>query len=112
MAVILKQYCREQSLLLTIFVCCGIIYGAFGLLAPVLDDIRELFLSAGLDEGYSVIAFKAVAICIITEITRNICTDSGETSMAAAAGFWGRAALTYMSMPLLRAIVEMVKEML
>lgn len=112
MAVILRQYCREQSVLLTVFVCCGVIYGAFGMLAPVLGEIRGLFQSAGLDEGYTVLLFKAAAICTITDITKNICIDSGETAMAAAASFWGRTALTYMSMPLLRTIVDMIKEML
>ena len=112
MAVILKQYCREQSVLLTVFVCFGVIYGAFEMLGPLIDELRQLFLSAELDEAYTAIVFKAAAICTITDITRNICTDSGESAMAAAAGLWGNMALVYISMPLLRAIIELIKEML
>ena len=68
--------------------------------------------AAGLDEGYTALIFKSAAICIVTDITRNICIDSGESAMAAAAVLWGKMALTYMSMPLLRAVVDMIKEVL
>lgn len=111
-AVLLKQYCREHSVLLTIFVCAAVIAGAAEFMYPVTDEIRELFVSAGLDEGYFAIIFKAAAICIITDITKNICIDSGENAMASAAELWGRASLTFISMPLLRVVVDMVKEMM
>ena len=111
-AVILKQYCREQSLLLTIFVCGAVIFGAAEMLGSVMSELKEMFGSAGLDEGYTSVIFKSAAICIITEITRNICIDSGESAMASAAVIWGKMTLTYMSMPLLLRIVDTIKEVL
>ncbi len=111
-AVLLRQYCREQSLLLTIFVSCAVIVGAAEMLGSVISELGELFAAAGLDEGYTALIFKSAAICIVTDITRNICIDSGESAMAAAAVLWGKMALTYMSMPLLRTVVDMIKEVL
>ena len=111
-AVILKQYCREQSLLLTIFVCGAVMLGAAEMLGSVMSELKELFDTAGLDEEYTAIIFKSAAICIITDITKNICIDSGESAMAAAAVLWGKMTLTYMSMPLLLTIVDMIKEVL
>lgn len=111
-AVILKQYCREQSLLLTIFVCGAVILGAAEMLGSVMSELKEMFGSAGLDEGYTSVIFKSAAICIITEITRNICIDSGESAMASASVIWGKMTLTYMSMPLLLRIVDTIKEVL
>ena len=102
----------RQSWLLTIFVSCAVIVGAAEMLGPVISELGELFAVAGLDEGYTALIFKSAAICIVTDITRNICIDSGESAMAAAAVLWGKMALTYMSMPLLRAVVDMIKEVL
>lgn len=111
-AVILRQYCREQSVLLTLYVCGAVIGGAVSFLAPMLGEIREMFTVSGLDEGYIAIIFKAAAITVIVRITRDICRDCGETALGSAAEFWGRAALTYISMPLLKVLLEMINEVL
>ena len=82
------------------------------MLGSVMSELKEMFGSAGLDEGYTSVIFKSAAICIITEITRNICIDSGESAMASASVIWGKMTLTYMSMPLLLRIVDTIKEVL
>lgn len=111
-AIVLKQHSREHSVVLTVFVSCAVIAASFGILSPVLDTVRDIFVSAGLDESYISIMLKAAAICLITEITRNVCTDSGESAMAAAAVFWGKISLTYLGLPLLRIITDMIRELI
>ena len=111
-AVILRQYCREQSLLLTLFACGAVIAGTFGFLAPVIEDIRSMFTDSGIDESYIMIIFKASAITVIVRMTGELCCDCGEAALGTAVEFWGRGALTYISMPLIKMLVSMVKEVL
>ncbi len=106
--VILKQYCLEQSLLLSLFASVGIVAYAMNFFMPVIEEIQDIFLSAGLDSGYISIIFKGIAISILTRITVEICRDSGECAIASSVMLWGRGALLCISLPLLRTLVDLI----
>ena len=112
LAVLLRQYSREQSLLLSIAACTVVAGGTFSLLAPVLSDVRDIFTQAGVSESYLSLIFKAAAICFITQITCELCRDSGENAIASAAEMWGRGAVALISLPLVRALISQISELL
>ncbi len=107
-AVVLKQYCSEHSILLTI--CTSVlILGPFILmLEPAVTEIRAIFVSAGISESFISVMFKSLAICCITHITAEICRDSGEGAIAAAAELWGRGAICVLSLPLMRYFLQLI----
>lgn len=111
-AVLLRQYCREQSILIALAACVAVIGGFMLFLAPLISDIREIFSQAGVSDSYIALIFKAAAICFITQITCEICRDSGEAAIASAAELWGRGALTFMSLPILKALLERINEII
>ena len=110
--VLLKQYCSEQSLLLSLCASVGIIIGAMNFFMPLIDEVQDIFTCAGLESGYISIIFKGTAICILTRITCGICRDSGETALAASAELWGRGALLFISLPLLRTLTDLFADLL
>jgi len=112
LAVLLRQHVREQSLFISLAACVVVTGGLFAILAPVLGDIRGLFLDSGLPESYISLVFKATAICLITQITSDLCKDSGETAIASAAEMWGRGAVTFVSLPLIKALISRIGEIL
>ena len=75
---------------------------------PILTEISDIFTAAGISDDYISLVFKAVAVCFITQITADICRDSGETAIASAAELWGRAALVFMSLPVMRVLMEII----
>lgn len=79
---------------------------------PAIAEIRELFGTAGISSDYISLVFKAMAICFITQITCDLCRDSGESAIASAAEMWGRGTLTIIALPLLKALIEMINEFL
>jgi len=88
---------------------CTAVMGSFAAFAsPMMAEIRDIFTSAGISESYLALIFKAAAICMITQITSELCRDSGETAIASAAELWGRGAVTFISLPLVKAILEQV----
>lgn len=112
LAVLLKQYCKEQSMMISIGVCVMVFAGAAAVISPVLDRISELFVQSGLSESYITIVFKATAICFITQITSDLCRDSGESAIASAMELWGRVSIILMSVPLIESLVETITEIL
>lgn len=112
LAVLLRQHCREQSMLIAIAACVIVAGGTFSMLGPILEDIRDIFSGSGISEGYLALVFKATAICLITQITCELCRDSGESAIASAAEMWGRGAVTFISLPLVKALIEQIGEFL
>ena len=112
LAVLLKQYNREHAMLAALAACTGILFAAVTLAAPILTEISDIFGQAGISDTYISLIFKAAAICFVTQITSDICRDSGETAIASAAELWGRGAVTFLSLPLVRALLELINDML
>lgn len=92
---------------------CTVVLGAFIIMInPVIQQVESLFTQAGISSSYISLIFKAAAICFITQITCEICRDSGENAIASAAELWGRGAVTIMSVPVIEALVEMITDFL
>lgn len=111
-AVILKQYCSEHSLAVSIAVSASVMIAAIVLLETPLAELRAMMTSAGIAEGYINIIFKAVAICCITHISAQLCRDCGEGAMGAAAELWGRAALAAISLPVLGEFLSLMDRLM
>ncbi len=112
LAVLLRQYCREQSIMVSLAACIIVIGAAAAVVSPVITQINDIFTEAGISTSYISLIFKAVAISFITQITCEVCRDSGENAIAAAAELWGRGTLTVMSLPLIAALIEMITDFL
>ncbi len=112
LAVLLRQYNREQALFAAVAACTAVVGGVLLMAGPILTEISDIFTSAGISDDYISLIFKAIAVCFITQITADICRDSGETAIASAAELWGRGALVFMSLPVVRVLMEMINEMI
>lgn len=112
LSVLLRQHCREQSMLLAIAACTAVMGSFATFAAPMMEEIRDIFTSAGISESYLALIFKAASICMITQITSELCRDSGEAAIASAAELWGRGAVTFISLPLVKAILEQISSLL
>lgn len=112
LAVLLRQYCREQGLFCVIAACVTIGIATVVSLSPVADRIRSLFAATGLPETYLSILWKALGVCYLTGIAADLCQDCGESALAHVAELWGRISLVLLSLPLLEALLQTVTEVL
>lgn len=97
-------------MMIALCACTAVIGGFLAVFGSVTDEISSIFLEAGISESYLSLIFKATAICLITQITCEICRDSGETAIASAAEIWGRGSVTFISLPLVKALLEQINE--
>ena len=111
-AVLLKRYACEQSLLVSLGACIGIMAAFMLYLSPMIGEIKDIFTDAGISDSYVSIVFKAAAVCFITQLTCSVCRDSGESAIASAAELWGRGAVAFMSLPVLRELLDRIGELM
>lgn len=100
------------AMLLAIAACTAVMGSFAAFAAPMMEEVRDIFTSAGISESYLALIFKAASICMITQITSELCRDSGEAAIASAAELWGRGAVTFISLPLVKAILEQISSLL
>ncbi len=92
--------------------CAAVMVGLMLFIEPLISEISDVFSQAGISDSYISLIFKAAAVCFITQITCEICRDSGENAIASVAEMWGRVAVTFMSMPILKALIEKINEIM
>ena len=74
--------------------------------------MEELSALAGLDEALLEPVVKTVALSILTRLTAEVCRSSGEGGLAAFVETAGTVLALVVALPLVRAVVLMMTEML
>lgn len=102
----------ELGILLSLCVCAGLGCLAVGYLSPVVEFIQKLQALAQLDPQMLTILLKVVGIALITEMAVLICNDAGNTAMGKMLQLLSTAAILYISLPMLSALVEVMEQIL
>lgn len=103
---------KDISMLLSIAVCCMVLVAAVRFLQPIVELIRTLFDSSQLDSQWYAIVLKTVAIGLISQFAGLICADAGNSAMGKAVELLATAAVLWLSIPLMEALLELVQTMM
>ena len=104
--VVLRQYHPEYALL-TAVISGGLILIFLSLeLASPLFTLIKMLNSYGVSNGLTSYILKALGICILTNFSVGLCTDFGQTSIAAKVEMAGKVAILILSLPILQNILE------
>ena len=74
--------------------------------------MRSLTERAGIDEQNVMLVLKALGICYIVQIAKDVCADSGQTALSDRIDFIGKVTVVAMSLPLLTQIIGIVTQLL
>ena len=108
----LRRQSGEMALILSVLTCCILLLAGLRLLQPVLDFLRRLQQIGNLDSQMTAILFKSVALALLGEITALVCKDSGNEALGKAMGIVCTAAVLYLSLPILDALLTMLEGVL
>ena len=111
-ALILGQYRPEFRMLVTAAVTLLLMAMVLEQLSPVLEQLRSTMELTGLTGDYAAILFKAVGICLLTQLAGDVCRDSGESSIASKIELAGRAAILLTAMPLIQEVLAWAWELM
>lgn len=103
---------RDIAILVSMIACCMAAMAVASFLEPVLDFLKELDRLGQLEEGFLSILLKITGIGLVTEISGMICNDSGNGSLGKTLYLLGSTAILYLSIPIFRALLTMIQEIL
>ena len=112
LALILGQYRPEFRMLVTAAVTLLLMAMVLEQLSPVLEQLRSTMELTGLTGDYVTILFKAVGICLLTQLAGDVCRDSGESSIASKIELAGRTAILLTAMPLIQEVLAWAWELM
>ena len=68
--------------------------------------------TTGINEEYAGIMFKALGVCILTQIACDACKDAGEASIATKLEIAGRVSILVISLPLFTRVLSIVSSLM
>ena len=112
LSLVLSKQSKDMGLLLTLAVCVLVCLGALEFLEPVMDLVQQLRHLGGLDSEAVSVLLKAAGIGLLSELAGLLCTDAGERALGKVLQILSNAAILWLSLPLFRQIIEMIREVL
>lgn len=106
LAVMMRQYHREYSIIISIAAGVIILFEVFANLSPAIRQINVLLSSSGLSAEYATILFKALGVCFLTQFAADSCRDAGESALASKTELAGKIAIVVLSLPLFESIAN------
>ena len=112
LALVLKKTSPEQALLL---VLCAAVAGLALLtdgLGELEEFLRELGERSGVSETLFVPLYKTVGIGLVAKVGGDLCRDAGGAALASVVETAGAVCALLAAMPLLRAVLELLMELM
>lgn len=107
-AVTLKRYNGEYSLLICIAGCIFIFLSLITSINYLFDTVNKILSNAGISITYITILLKALGICFITEFACDCCKDAGQTALANNVSLAGKVMVLVTAIPLYTEILNTV----
>ena len=112
LGAVLRRETPELALLLALAAGLWILVAVADGLGAVLALMRQLAGQAGLSEALLEPVVKTVALSILTRLTAELCRAAGEGGLAAFVEAAGTALALAAALPLVRAVAQLMGELL
>lgn len=111
LALVLKKYNADYSLILTICSVAVVFTYIVGYLIDGFTSIKEIFESSTMSLSYLGILLKCTGVCLISEFTSDCCKDAGQQALSSLSSYGGRIFVLLISLPLFRELLGIIKEL-
>lgn len=108
LAIILKEQKTDFSFLVTLIASILICIFVFAEIKPIFELVNELVQKSGINMEYMKIILKLVGVSYIVEFGKNVCLDSGQSSIASKIEMAGKVVIVSLSIPVITSLVELV----
>lgn len=105
---VLDTHSRDFSSFVKIAAAVVIFTGVSIYIAPVIEDINNIFMRTAADDEFLSILFRSAGICYISQFACDICRDNGENLLASHAELAGKIALIITALPLVDRLTELI----
>jgi len=112
LALVIKKHNADMAMLLSLAAGLAILLGATAFISPIMEFINELAESAGIASSLLSPVLKALGIAIVGKIAADVCKDAGQSAVASSIDFCTALASLICAIPLMRAVLQMLKELM
>ena len=112
LGLVLKKGNGVLALLLTLAACAAMTVSIVRLAEPVVSFLSELRQLAGLEPALLQPLLRTVGIGLLTQLTASVCADAGESTVARLIELCGSVLGIYTALPLLEAVLSLLRTML
>ncbi len=111
LALMLKKYNADYSLILTICSAAIIFSYIAGYLIEGLTSIKEIFESSAMSINYLGVLLKCTGVCLLSEFTSDCCKDAGQQALSSLSSYGGRVFVLLLALPLFTELLNIIKEL-
>ena len=112
LAVVVRRGSPELALLLTLGAAAAVLVSLAGTVEELMRFLRELGERSGVPEQLFVPLYKTIGIALVVRVGGALCRDAGESALAAALETAGALCALLASLPLLRAVLTLLLELM
>lgn len=112
LSVVIGNYKKEYSIVITVSVGCIILVGVLSALRGATNSFLTLLKTSGIQNGRFLTAAKVLAIGYITQFIADTCRDFGQSAVAAKAELVGKATIFLITVPLLTELFSVVTQLI
>ena len=106
LALFIKNYKSEYSILISIVACICIFIFLIGKLEIVLSYINSVVELIPVDGRYLAMILKMIGITYVAEFATDICRESGYQAIAGQIEIFAKLSILLISMPVLMGFIE------
>ena len=110
--VLLRKYSQEFAIPLSVVSSVMIMLICVFLINSLFDSIKEVLDDSNIDASNFKLILRALGICYITQLGKDICVDAGESAIGEKVDVFGKILISTMSIPLILQVIDVVKEVL
>ena len=108
LGLVIKKSNPEHGMLLAAFTAAAIIGAALSLAGHTVEFITATAENGGVSAALYMPVIKCSAVALTGKTAADICRDAGHSASVSAIEFTAAAAGLYISLPLLKSVVELV----
>jgi len=112
LAITIKKQSPDIALLITITGAVLIFLMVLPKLAEAVQLVTHLGSLADGNTAYVTLALRVIGVAYMAELGASVCTDAGETAIAAKIDMAGRVLILVMAMPVIMDILRIIMEVL
>lgn len=112
LAVQFKSRKSEYGIYISVALSLVIFFAIIGRLEVIIDALRTIANYINMDTAYIGTLIKMLGITYVAEFSAGICKDAGYQTIALQIEIFGKLAVLVLSMPVLMALLNTIKDFL
>lgn len=112
LAAFIKNISKDVSLYIIFATAILIVLAIIDRLAGIFIFLEDIYSNVTYGREFFPVIIKVLAVAYITDFTAQLCRDAGEDSVSSKVELAGKITIFYIAMPILTAILELIKQLL